>query len=166
MSWADKVVEEFKATGTRFIVTLPDSWLAELISLVERDPELRHVPVAREEEGVGICCGAALAGRRAALLIQNAGLLSSGGALTNLALSYGIPFLLLVADRGRADDALPHHVPKARATRPMLGALGLPCRELQAPLGGALKSAWEEAEREGKPLVLLITKKVVDSSDG
>ncbi|MFQ6110828.1 MAG: sulfopyruvate decarboxylase subunit alpha [Nitrospinota bacterium] len=166
MPWAELLVKEFKATGTRFIVTLPDSWLAEVIRLVERDPELCHVPVAREEEGVGICCGASLAGKRAALLVQNAGILSSGGALTNLALSYGIPFLLLVADRGRADDALPHHVPKARATRSMLGALGLPCRELMTPLAGALKAAWEEVEREGKPLALLITKKVVDSPDG
>ncbi len=33
-----------------------------------------HLPLTREEEGVGICAGAALAGKKPAMLIQNSGI--------------------------------------------------------------------------------------------
>ena len=67
MSWSEQLLEQLKAIDVRLCVTLPDSWIKDLISLVAEDSSMIHVPVAREEDGIGICCGAS-AGRKAAKL--------------------------------------------------------------------------------------------------
>jgi len=60
---------------------VPDTNLAELLDLLERDPDITTRRRTRGE-GVGVCVGAYLGGKRPALLMQNAGLLNSCNALT------------------------------------------------------------------------------------
>jgi len=61
---AISIVAGLKKAGINFIATLPDEKMLEVIRAVERDPDLKHVPLCREEEGIGICAGAYLAGNR------------------------------------------------------------------------------------------------------
>ena len=51
-----------------------------MIALGE-DPDIHHVPVTREEEGIGICAGAYLDGKRPAMVMMNAGFVLSANAL-------------------------------------------------------------------------------------
>ena len=60
---AAAIVTGLKKTGIDFVATLPDEKMVELIRAVEKDPGFKHVPLCREEEGIGICAGAYLAGR-------------------------------------------------------------------------------------------------------
>ena len=91
---AARIVAGLKKAGIDFVATLPDEKMLEVIRTVERDPGLKHVPLCREEEGIGICAGAYLAGKKTALIMQNAGFLNSCNALTTTSLQFQIPTLL------------------------------------------------------------------------
>src|SRR3954447_6128906 len=67
------IVDALKQAGIDFLVVLPDQKLARLHALLVNDPFFTTVTVCREEEGIGICTGAFYGGRRAAMLIQNGG---------------------------------------------------------------------------------------------
>src|SRR3990172_8427772 len=93
---AAMIVAGLKKAGIDFVATLPDEKMLEVIRAVEKDTELKHVPLCREEEGIGICAGAYLGGKRTALIMQNAGFLNSCNALTTTSLQFQIPTLLLI----------------------------------------------------------------------
>jgi sulfopyruvate decarboxylase subunit alpha len=114
------VLAELKAVGIDLVATLPDSWLTDLIEAIDADPAMTLIRVTREEEAIGICAGAYLGGRKAAVLAQNAGVLLSTNALAGLAYHHQIPVLLLVAQRGGAEDNQYYQVYKGRVTVPVL----------------------------------------------
>src|SRR5262245_58374451 len=68
-----QIVEHLKRVGIDLVVSLPDQWLADLIGRLDADPAITHIKLAREDDGIGICAGAWLGGRKAALVCQNAG---------------------------------------------------------------------------------------------
>ena len=78
---AARLVECIRAAGITLAAMLPDAWMAPLIDAIAADGTIRLVRVAREEEGVGICAGAFLGGRKAVLIAQNAGFLLSANAI-------------------------------------------------------------------------------------
>src|SRR3990172_1152003 len=99
-----QIVKCLRHAGISLVASLPDAALVALVNELDNSNDLIHVPLTREEEGVGICTGAYLAGKRCALLMQNAGLLNSCNALTTTALQFEIPILLLVLYAGGHGD--------------------------------------------------------------
>src|SRR5438067_2134690 len=83
-----EVLLGMKEAGIDFVASVPDTNLAELLSLLDEDRDVAHVPVGREEEGIGVCVGAYLGGKRPAMLMQNAGLLNSCNALTTTGMQF------------------------------------------------------------------------------
>ncbi|MBM4297766.1 MAG: sulfopyruvate decarboxylase subunit alpha, partial [Deltaproteobacteria bacterium] len=69
------IVAALKKAGIDIVATLQDEKMLEVIRAVETDKELIHGPLCREEEGIGICAGAYLAGNKAAIIMHNAGFL-------------------------------------------------------------------------------------------
>ena len=124
-SAATTVVEGLKAVGIRLIVHLPDSWLADVGEVAARDPEIRYVPVANESDGAAICGGAWLGGLKAAMVMENSGLLVSTYVLTRFHLTFGIPTLLIVSYRGDFGDGNWWGASVGHATEPVLGSLGI-----------------------------------------
>ena len=61
------IVAGLKRAGIDLVVSLPDQWLGDLINRCDADPDIMHVKLAREDDGVGICAGAFLGGRKAAI---------------------------------------------------------------------------------------------------
>ncbi|MGA9891800.1 MAG: thiamine pyrophosphate-binding protein [Xanthobacteraceae bacterium] len=158
---ADRIIKALKRAGCNFVASLPDASLAPLVQGFDRDPGIIHVPLSREEEGVGVCTGANLGGKRCALMMQNAGLLNSCNALTTTARQIEIPMLLLVLYAGALNDmAFPM---LGDVTEPVLKALGIPSYILndleKAPdlFAGAMVQAYN-AQR---PVAILITKGVL-----
>ena len=98
------IVESMKEAGVSFVTSLPDANLQKLLALVDADPELAHVTLAREEEGVGICAGAYMGGLMPVVIMQNGGFLNSCNALTTTALNFNIPILLLIYYAGDLGD--------------------------------------------------------------
>lgn len=155
---ADAVVAALKAAGIDLVATLPDAWLGETIARIEADPAMTLVRVCREEEGVGICAGAFLGGRKACLLGQNAGFLLSVNALTGLGLHHAIPVLLLLAQRGGPEDDQYFQSYKGRVTAPVLDAINVPHHSLdRIEDAGIIGDAWRQAWLARYPAAVLMT---------
>jgi sulfopyruvate decarboxylase subunit alpha len=120
---ADLVADALVAARINFICTLPDWNMARLIERISKEPGWTHVPLAREEEGVGICAGAYLTGKTPALVMQNGGLLNSVNGLTTTSIQYGFPTLLVVYYAG--DINTRYFSTVGDMTEPVLEALGI-----------------------------------------
>lgn len=90
------ILEGIKKAGIDLITSLPDINCLDLINALERDVAIEHVPLCREEEGVGICAGARLVGKKPAIIMQNAGLLNSCNAIVTTAIQLELSILLIV----------------------------------------------------------------------
>ena len=100
MTWYEEAVEALHDGGVEVVAHLPDSVVAPLIERVEADDRFTSVPVAREEEAVGILSGAWLGGRRGALVCQTSGLSNTLNAVGSLSKPWGLPFVGIVSRRG------------------------------------------------------------------
>ena len=121
MNFGERLAAAIEKAGVRVAASVPDNWIEPVIERLNASAKVVHTPAAREEDALGICLGAALAGRRAVCLMQNAGLLNTGGTLATLANAFGVPVVLIVTDRGHLGDVL-----KANLALPQLRNAG-PC---------------------------------------
>lgn len=120
------MVEQLVAAQVEIATSLPDTWLVPLMNAIDETPSIRHIRVAREEDGVAISAGASLAGVRAVVVCQSAGLLLSVNALAGFAHHHQLPMVLVVAHRGGLGDGYYYHVYKQRVATKVLDAVGIP----------------------------------------
>jgi len=158
---AAAIVGGLKKAAIDFVATLPDEKMVEVIRAVEHDPDLKHVPLCREEEGIGICAGAYLGGKRTALIMQNAGFLNSCNALTTTSLQFQIPTLLLIYFAGDIGDR--GFTTLGSVTEPVLHALGIRSYVLRKSneIDETLRGAQILAEDSKRPVAVLLTKGVL-----
>ena len=143
------------------VASVPDINLLELINLLYEDDEITHVPVGREEEGIGVCAGAYLGGKRAAMLMQDGGLMNSCNGITTTALQFGIPMLLLVYYAGDMGDNAFHML--GQLTEPVLDGLGLKHTVMRDParVREQIAAAVTSAEASKRPVALLLSRAVL-----
>lgn len=143
--------------GVDFVASVPCIKLGPLLEMVSEDDRFTHVPVTREEEGVGVCAGAFMGGKRPALLMQNSGLGNCINALASLDLLYGIPLLMVMSHRGTAGEKISAQVPMGQATPPLLDALGFE-HLCPRPVNAVehIASAAERAFRTRRPVAVLL----------
>jgi len=155
------IVTGLKKAGIDFVATLPDEKMLEVIRAVERDQQLKHVPLCREEEGIGICAGAYLAGKKTAIIMQNAGFLNSCNALTTTSLQLQIPTLMLIYYAGDIGDR--GFTTLGAVTEPVLQAMGFRSYVLRKPeeIDDTLAGAQILADDSKKPVAVLLTKSVL-----
>jgi sulfopyruvate decarboxylase subunit alpha len=158
---AAAIAAAIKKAGIDFIATLPDEKIVEVIRAVDADKALRHIPLCREEEGIGICAGAYLAGKKTALIMQNAGFLNSCNALTTTCLQFQIPTLLLIYYAGDIGDR--GFTTLGSVTEPALQALGIRYYILRRTdeIDEIICGAQVLAEDSKKPVAVLLTKTVL-----
>jgi sulfopyruvate decarboxylase subunit alpha len=132
-----------------------------LIRAVETAPDFKHVPLCREEEGIGICAGASLAGRRSALIMQNGGFLNSCNALTTTSLQFQIPTLLLIYYAGDIGDR--GFTTLGSVTEPVLQGLGIRYYILRRrdEVDEVLSGAQILAADSKRPVAVLLTRSVL-----
>src|SRR5215211_2391165 len=128
---AQNILAALKDAGINHISSVPDINMLQLINMLYEDKQITHIPVGREEEGIGVCTGAHLAGKRPAMLMQNGGLLNSCNGLTTTALQFGIPVLLLIYYAGDVGDNAFHML--GLVTEPVLRALDIKYQVLRDP---------------------------------
>lgn len=105
----EEIIAIMKKTGIDLAATLPCDRIKNLLPLVsENFPEIR---LTREENGVGICAGAYLAGGRPMMLIQSTGLGNMINALESLNVICKIPLPVLTSWRGVYGEAIEAQVP-------------------------------------------------------
>jgi len=150
-----------REAGVTLVASLPDINLVDLIDRLEHDERIVHVPLSREEEGIGIAAGAYLGGGTPAILMQNAGLLNTCNALTTTALQFEIPMVLLVWYAGHLGDSA--FMRLGEVTEPVLRALGI--RTFIPADAAAARTLIPQATTLGRlakrPVAVLLTKAVL-----
>ncbi len=145
MTWPQHIIELLKAYNIRFLSYVPDAIGERILQLARHDDFFDILPLAREEEGVGVVTGQYLGGARGAVLMPTSGVGNAINALAALAIPYQIPLPLFIGLRGDLGDFNQTQVPMGQALRPMLEALRIPCYALTRPdevatvVDGALK---------------------------
>jgi len=158
---AKTIVAGLKEAGINLIATLPDINLADLLGEVEEDRDVIHVPLCREEEGIGICAGAYLVGKKAAVIMQNGGFFNSNNAIVSTLLQYQIPLLMLIYYAGDIGDRT--FSTTGAMTEPVLQALGVRYYIMRntADAPEIIKRAQILSEDAKRPVALLVTKEVL-----
>ena len=149
-------LDDLRARGLDLWTGVPCSLLGPLLASLPGREGLEHVPLSNEGEAVAYAAGAALAGRRAGVYLQNSGLGNAVNPLTSLAGVYGLDMTLLCSWRGEPGrpDA-PQHRAMGELTPALLEALA-PYRVLR---DGASEQdlAWATTPGHG-PRGLLVPK--------
>ena len=124
-------LDRLAALGVDTVASLPCDRTRDLCALI---PErFRAVNLTREEDGVGICAGLAMAGARSVLHMQSSGLGNSLNAIMSLTVTFGLPLPILASWRGVYREAIPAQVPFNRVVPEVLAALGIPFTIIRDP---------------------------------
>ena len=158
MDSTEAIYDGLKDAGIDFIVSVPCVNLSRLLNMIDDDPEITHIPVTREEEGIGICAGAYLGGKKTAILMQNSGLGNSINALKSLMELYEFPLLMIMSHRGTEGESICGQVPMGESTALILEAMGFNFFTPATPEAAYddVRLSWELSEDEGKPVSILL----------
>ena len=118
-----KLYEVIKNSKIDLILSLPCIMLKNLLVLIEEKNEIQHIPITREEEGVGIAAGAYLGGKFPAILMQNSGLGNSINAIKSLLQLFKIPIVFIMSHRGAEGEKILAQIPMGKLTPELLDLL-------------------------------------------
>jgi sulfopyruvate decarboxylase subunit alpha len=155
------IIEGVKEAGIDFVVTLPCTAVSPVIPHIMREPQFKHVPVNNEGDGIVICAGAWLGGKKPALLIENTAVILGAYSLTGLDCIFGgIPMLIIVDHRGSFGDGLGYFFFGGGLMAPaILDTLKIPyiiVRESNK-LAAEIVRGQKTAEAYGKPVAILLS---------
>ena len=74
MSIDAKIVADLVKNDVKLVTTVPCKQLAGVIAEIDRCADIHHIPANKEDEGIGICAGAFMGGKRSAIIMQNTAL--------------------------------------------------------------------------------------------
>ncbi|MBI4493161.1 MAG: sulfopyruvate decarboxylase subunit alpha [Chloroflexi bacterium] len=161
------IKDELVRQGFQLIVSYPDHRMAFLQRELQQEPSWRYLPIAREEEGIGICAGAFCGGMKALLIMPNSGFLTCCNAINGIALLCGIPVLMLVSWRGSLGEKRHFMMGMGKVTPPVMDALGMDHFVLEKPEQlGLLGEAYDHAVAARKPVAVLIMREMLRGRGG
>jgi len=157
--WPETVFARLIEAEVWLFAYVPDAGNNRLIKLVEAHPVARTVLLTTEEEGIALCAGADLVGKRAILCMQSSGVGNCPNFLT-LAKGAGFPILMMVSMRGGPKEQNPWQKPMGKAVEPILHAMGVATFAVHASqeLGPALEMAIHAAFEAGQAAALVLTQ--------
>ena len=160
----EEVIAIMKKAGIDLTATLPCDRIKNLLPLVsENFPEIR---LTREENGVGICAGAYLAGGKPMMLIQSTGLGNMINALESLNVICKIPLPVLTSWRGVYSEGIEAQVPLGVHLPAILEGAGLKYTTIEdAGQLSFLENVIEDAFENLRPHIALISPKVWETSE-
>lgn len=101
---AQRVCDGLRQAGVDFLTYLPESRLIDMLPLLEAEPELTLVQASHEGTALSVACGAAFAGKQAAVYMEATGLFLSLYNTQGVAIRFGLPLVLLVSYVGSPGD--------------------------------------------------------------
>ena len=147
MSVNDAIMDALTANDVGFVTTVPCKQLAGVIEKIDQSDEMIHVPSNREDEGMGLCAGAFMGGKRPAIIMQNTAIGVTINALTTLIQFYRIPLPMLISYRCEVGEPVACQVEMAVHTKALLAQLNIPTYHFHQPedaeeLSGILSHAY------------------------
>ena len=159
-AWSTQLFNDLIQAGVTLFPYVPDAGNAKLIELAQAHNEARPVLLTSEEEGVALCAGADLVGKRAILCMQSSGV---GNCPNFLSLVKGgrFPILMMVSMRGDYGEQNPWQYPMGQAVEPVLHAMGVLTFRVERPdeLGPATAAAINAAHEGGHGAALILSQK-------
>jgi sulfopyruvate decarboxylase subunit beta len=126
----EELITALNKNTVDFTASLPCEKIKTLLEMVGRS--FYHVPLTREEEGVGISAGAALSGRRPALFVQSSGLGNMINALLSLTQFYELPLAIFVSRRGVYKEKIDAQLPMGQRLPAILSGAGIGSTEINS----------------------------------
>ena len=159
-----EIVAALKRARIEFVAALPDIVTSNgLLWPIARGTDFRLVRLCKEDEGVAICAGLAVAGHRAVLLMQHTGMLDSLNAIRGIACELQQPICMIVGLLAKEPEVPPTRSASfgVRIVEPILDTMEIPhiCIEGSAEIA-ALPAAIERAYAALRPMVALIGQTV------
>ena len=127
MTINQKIVSDLVANQIEFVTTVPCKQLAGVIDEIENCDSILHVPSNKEDEGMGLCAGAFMGGKRSAIIMQNTAIGVTINTLVTLIQYYHIPLPMLISFRGELGEPVACQVEMAVHTKALLAQLNIPC---------------------------------------
>ncbi|MDU9376349.1 hypothetical protein McpSp1_09570 [Methanocorpusculaceae archaeon Sp1] len=140
------VLNILKEQGIDLVASLPCDKNKRLTALLPT--KFPVIDLAREEDGVGICAGAYLGGRKPIMSIQSSGLGNMMNALMSLSRTYDLPLPILASWRGVYCEAICAQIPFNEPLPKMLDVYTIPYRIFSTAedlknLGEVIQGAYE-----------------------
>ncbi len=133
MSVNDVIMQALRDNKVEFVTTVPCKQLAGVIELIETADDMIHVPANREDEGMGLCAGAYMGGKRPAIIMQNTAIGVTINALATLIQFYRMPLPMLISYRGEVGEPVACQVEMAVHTKALLSQLCIPTYHFHQP---------------------------------
>lgn len=158
------IISALKAANVEFVVALPDITTSDgLLWPLSRDGDLTLVRLCKEDEGVSICAGLAVTGKRSVLLMQNTGYLDSVNAIRAVAVESERPVCMIVGLLSKEPDLKPAQSGRyaVRIMEPMIDLMGIDRIGIETDEDvAALGPAIDRAYATSRPMVALIERMV------
>lgn len=127
----EKFILALREIGIDLILTNPCAKIKKVLILLRKFPEFDIMQLTREEHGIGIACGAFLAGKKPALLIQSTGLGNLINNLASLTIAYKLPLIILCSWRGIIDETIEAQKPLGQALEGIFDSLKVPIHKIK-----------------------------------
>ena len=161
-TWQERLYRQLRTAGVSIFSFVPDAGHKHLIERAMADHDVAAVPLASEQEGVGLAAGAHLGGKRAVLLMQSSGV---GNCINMISLMQhgAFPFLTIVSMRGDYGEANPWQYAMGRAVEPTLEAMGVQCLRADTPadVETATAAALTAAFQSERSVAVLLTQRLL-----
>jgi len=157
------VIAGIESIDPEYLLYLPSSTLKLVLQhFIDGSKDGRRVfPIPREEEGISILTGLALAGRRALMIFQDNGVGNLITSLLTFPQAYHVPLFGVVTRRGGIGEynSMIHTVSKR--TEALLDAANIRWIQLDArtPIddwASAISRGWEFAHTTHRPVFMLV----------
>ncbi len=153
----DALYSTLRASGLDFFLSVPCKLLGKLIDRLEADKDIIYTPITREEEGMGMACGAHLAGRKPAIVMQNSGFGNSANAILSLLNYYRVPVVFVVSHRGSEGEPIEAQRMMGNAIKDLLNVIGVDQVSVTEPaMLGKVQPAIESARAANRSLAILL----------
>ncbi|TFL19682.1 sulfopyruvate decarboxylase subunit alpha [Jannaschia formosa] len=121
-----RICDDLIANDISFVTTVPCKQLAGVIAEIDTRPEVMHVPSNKEDEGMGLCAGAWMGGKRPAIIMQNTALGVTINTLATLIQFYRMPLPMIISYRGELREPVACQVEMAVHTKALLAQMHIP----------------------------------------
>jgi sulfopyruvate decarboxylase subunit alpha len=159
------VIDGIEAIDPEFVLHLPSSTLklvlAHFLDGPGARPGRRIFPIPREEEGISILSGLALAGRRSVMIFQDNGIGNMLTALLTFPQPYHLPLFGIITRRGGVGEynSMIHTI--SERSEGLLDAAGVRWFQLDArtPLedwAATIQRGYEYAQTTHRPVFVLV----------
>ena len=122
----DRILDDFVNNEIEFVTTVPCKQLAGVIAKLEESDRIYHIPSNKEDEGMGLCAGAYMGGKRPAIIMQNTAIGVTINTLVTLTQYYRMPLPMLISYRGELGEPVACQVEMAVHTKALLNQLQIP----------------------------------------